>query len=70
MGYEIAFVPIKGLEYLGVVMVFQKFHLKNAANTHLHIFSIDVFKMVASILVVLQIDSPSLNVLIHDIAFL
>lgn len=62
-------MPIKGLEYFGVVMVFKRYDLKSAANAHLHFFSIDVLEMVATILVVLQNDSPSLNVLTHDIAF-
>lgn len=58
---------------LGVVMILKKYHLKNAANTHLlcffFFFPVDVLEMVATILVVLQDDSPSLDVLIHDIAF-
>ena len=60
-------MPVKGWEYFWVVMVFKKYHLKNAANAHLHFFFIS--ERVATVLVVLKTDSPFLNVLIHDRTF-
>lgn len=62
------FVPTKGLEYFCIVMLFKRYHLKNTKNTHLH-FSIDILGMLATIPIVLQSNSISMDVLVHDTAF-
>lgn len=48
-------------------MVFKKYHLKNTKNSHLH-FSINILGMLATILIVLQNNSISVNVLVCDAA--
>lgn len=58
------------LEYFGGCSDIQKIPPEKCCKyTSAFFFFIDVLEMVATILVVLQNDSPSLNVLVHDIAF-